>query len=246
MTYPFTPHLPDRGSDGLSVHLLGCVDWQSAKALQDRLAFELGGRADRHGFLLLCEHPPGVTVGRDGSRGDLLADEHDLRSRSMGVEWVARGGGVAVHGPGQLCCYPVLPVDGDPLTPAGLRDALVTAALHACDDLRVPGEMTSDGAGVSTRTGVVADVGCGVRGGVSRWGLFVNVAPAMELARMARRPGGGTASSLSACRHEPVFMPAVRSALVRRLADGLGYDTVHTFTGHPLLRRTTRRVHVPA
>ena len=246
MTYPFTPHLPEFGSDGLSVHLLGCVDWRSAKALQDRLAFELGGRADRHGFLLLCEHPPTVTVGREGSRAELLADEHDLVSRAMPVEWVARGGGVVVHSPGQLCAYPVLPAAGDPVTPARLRDALVTAAAAACDDLRVKNEVAACGSAISARTGVVAEVGCGVRGGVSRWGLFVNVAPAMTLTKLAVRPDGGVPSSLSACRHEPVAMPAVRSSLVRHLADGLGYDAVHTFTGHPLLRRATRRVHVPA
>ena len=246
MTYPFTPHPPEFGSDGLSVHLLGCVDWRSAKALQDRLAFELGGRADRHGFLLLCEHPPTVTVGREGSRADLLADEHDLTNRSVPVEWVARGGGVVVHSPGQLCAYPVLPVDGDRLGPVPLRDALATAAAAACDDLRVPNEVAARGDAVAARTGVVAEVGCAVRDGVSRWGLFVNVAPAMTLTRFAVRPDGGVPSSLSACRHEPVAMPAVRSSLVRHLADGLGYATVHTFTGHPLLRRVTRRVHVPA
>ena len=251
MTYPFTPHLPDRGSDGLSAHLLGCLDWPSAKALQDRLAFELGGRADRHGFLLLCEHPPTVTVGREGSRADLLADEHDLRSREMPTEWVARGGGVIVHSPGQLCAYPVLPVgaEGDvenPLTPALLRDALATAAAAVCDDLRVPCEPTADGAAVLARTGVVAEVGAAVRDGVSRWGLFVSVAPAMEFPRMAVRPDGARVSSLSAARHNPVSMPAVRTALIRRLSEGLEYETVHTFTGHPLLRRTTRRTHVPA
>lgn len=252
MTFPFTPHLPDRGSDGLSVHLLGMVDWLSAKALQERLAFDLSGRTDRHGFLLLCEHPPGVTVGREGSRADLRCDERDLRSRSMETDWVARGGGVIVHSPGQLCAYPVLPVasrgddEENPLTPALLRDALITAAAATCDDLRAANEITPDGAAVAARTGVVAEVGAAVRDGFSRWGLFVSVAPAMEFPRLAVRPDGSQVSSLSAARHNPVSMPAVRSSLIRRLSEGLGYDTVHTFTGHPLLRRTTRRTYAPA
>ena len=246
MTYPFTPHLPDRGSDGLSVHLLGGLDWRSAKALQERLAFDLSGRADRHGFLLLCEHPPGVTVGREGSRAHFRCGEPDLRSRSMTTDWVARGGGVIVHSPGQLCAYPVLPVDGDPLTPALLRDVLVGAAAATCDDLRVPNELSPDGAAVIARTGVVAEVGVGVREGFSRWGLFLSVAPAMEFPRLAVRPDGSAVSSLSAARHNPVSMPAVRSSLIRRLSEGLGYETIHTFTGHPLLRRTTQRTYVPA
>ena len=245
MTFPFTPHLPEFGSDGLSVHLLGCLDRESAAALQERLAFDLSGRADRHGFLLLCEHPPGVTVGREGSRVDLLLDDRDLRARSMSVDWVARGGGAVVHASGQLCCYPVLPV-GDRLTPVLLRDALVSAAAATCDDLRVVHELSDDGAAVVARTGAVAEVGLAVRDGASRWGLFVNVAPAPEFPASAVRPGGGRVSSLSAARHGPVSMPSVRSSLVGRLAEGLGYDAVHTFTGHPALRRTRKSVYVPA
>ncbi|MEM9703363.1 MAG: hypothetical protein AAF907_13060, partial [Planctomycetota bacterium] len=199
-----------------------------------------------------CEHPPGVTVGREGSRADLRCDEQDLRSRSMEIDWVARGGGVIVHSPGQLCAYPVLPVgdEGDEndrgLTPALLRDVLVSAAGAACDDLRVANEISPDGAAIVARTGVVAEVGAAVRNGFSRWGLFVSVAPAMEFPRLAVRPDGAAVSSLSAARHNPVSMPAVRSTLIDRIAEGLGYSTVHTFTGHPVLRRTMRRTYVPA
>jgi hypothetical protein len=44
-------------------------------------------------------------------------------------------------------------------------------------------------------------------------------------------------SSLMSERRGSVRMPAVRAALVRRLADAFGCDRYHLYTGHPLLRR---------
>ena len=100
-----------RSSDALQVHMLGTVDFDAAAFLQDRLVFELSGRNDRMGGVLVCEHPPLVTVGREGGREDLPPAIHELVSRGLEVRWVNRGGGVVVHAPGQLAIYPMLPLD---------------------------------------------------------------------------------------------------------------------------------------
>jgi lipoyl(octanoyl) transferase len=57
--------------------------------------------------LLLCEHPPVITLGRNGSAANLLAPDRVLRQ--MGVEFHAtdRGGDITYHGPGQIVGYPV-------------------------------------------------------------------------------------------------------------------------------------------
>ena len=100
-----------RRSDSLEVYLLGRVDFASAVELQERWVYEISGRRDRQGALFLCEHPPVVTIGRKGSRSQLLTDEQDLRSRLMDVHWLNRGGGALVHSPGQLAAYPIVPLD---------------------------------------------------------------------------------------------------------------------------------------
>jgi hypothetical protein len=41
-------------------------------------------------------------------------------------------------------------------------------------------------------------------------------------------------------------MPAVRESMIRHLAESLGYDNYHLYTGHPLLERSTRKVYVYA
>ena len=69
-------------------------------SLQDRLVFELSNRSDTQGGLLMCEHPPLITVGREGSREHILASPQELISRELDVRWLNRGGGCLVHAPG--------------------------------------------------------------------------------------------------------------------------------------------------
>ena len=49
-------------------HLLGCVDFEDCLSLQRRLAYDALTRGDGRIVVLICEHPPLVTIGRAGSR----------------------------------------------------------------------------------------------------------------------------------------------------------------------------------
>lgn len=86
---------------------LGRVRYAAACALQSRLvaARKAGAVPD---LLLLCEHFPVITLGRNGRREHLLAADSVLRQ--MGVEFHLsnRGGDITFHGPGQLVAYPIL------------------------------------------------------------------------------------------------------------------------------------------
>lgn len=64
-----------------------------------------GGDGD---YLLLVEHPNIFTIGRSGSRENLLADENLLKENGLNVIEADRGGDITFHGIGQLVAYPIL------------------------------------------------------------------------------------------------------------------------------------------
>jgi lipoate-protein ligase B len=221
--------------------LLGLVDFDAALFLQERLMMDAAQRSDGQGTLLVCEHPPLITVGREGSQADLAGSTEELTARQIGVRWLNRGGGSLVHVPGQLALYSILPLERRGLGLAAYRERLHAALLETCRELRIRARRKPPAAGLFCRGGKVADVGVAVRQGISSHGLFVNVNPRIDFLRLVRS-GECRASSLEVERGTPVPMPAVRESLIRHVAESLDYEKYHLYTGHPLLRRTKRVV----
>jgi lipoyl(octanoyl) transferase len=91
---------------------LGRVPYGEAVALQHavRDALKKGEGPEQ---LLLLEHPPVYTLGRNASAADILAPPDWLASRGIEIAECDRGGQVTYHGPGQLVGYPVVNLSPD-------------------------------------------------------------------------------------------------------------------------------------
>lgn len=86
---------------------LGLVPYDRALELQHEL---VGAHKAGHGTdtLLLLEHPPVLTLGRNAHSENILASPEYLDELGIRVFRVERGGDVTYHGPGQLVGYPIL------------------------------------------------------------------------------------------------------------------------------------------
>ncbi|MBD3672429.1 MAG: hypothetical protein HUJ26_02785 [Planctomycetaceae bacterium] len=243
MSFPGTSIWPKHAKSSLEVHSLGVVDFRSAIELQDRIAYEIQGRQDRLGTVLLYETPPVITVGREGSYADFEIEREELSKRLIDVHWLPRGGGSQVHLPGQICVSVILPLERLDLGVVEYRSLLEQSAARACQDMKVAVEVRNSR--ILSRTGQVGAVGILVKSGVTHYGLTLNVQPNLDLLRMC---GTGDDedrhSSLAADRMKHMPMNGVRESLVRHLTEAFHYETRHWYTGHPLLTRTKKKVHV--
>jgi lipoyl(octanoyl) transferase len=216
-------------------HLLGTVDYEDCLSVQRRLAYDALTRDDGRIAVLLCEHPPLVTIGRGGSRAHVRLSGEELASRQLAIRYVGRGGGAILHGPGQLAIYPIVPLDWHGWTIGVYLRRLQTALQAALRDLNIASQAVEASHSLRGRHGVLAIVAAAVRHGVTSHGAYLNVHPDLrEQGRIEPIKGLRTSSILSE-RSLPVRMQAVRATLVARLAAALGCERHHLHTGHPLL-----------
>ena len=95
----------------ISVVQLGQIDYASGLRLQQKLvdARKAGQTSD---VLVLLEHTPVITLGRNAKAGNVLASAELLAARGVEVFESDRGGDVTFHGPGQLVGYPIFDLRG--------------------------------------------------------------------------------------------------------------------------------------
>ena len=96
-----------RADTPLIVRRPGRIPYARGLALQERLVAERqAGRVPDQ--LLLLEHDPVFTLGRNARAENVLFPEQTLRERGFEVFETGRGGDVTFHGPGQVVGYPIL------------------------------------------------------------------------------------------------------------------------------------------
>jgi lipoyl(octanoyl) transferase len=121
---------------------LGTVEYRQTWALQKELAQQrkLGEIGDT---VLLLEHTPVYTLGRDTKENHLGAGPDYLRSLGADVVEVDRGGSITFHGPGQIVAYPILdlaalvpqtsdPARGDVLRYLRILEEALIATIATC------------------------------------------------------------------------------------------------------------------
>lgn len=248
-----------RNGEGLHAHLLGTVDFRSAVELQTQIATQIAARCDRRGVVLLCEHPPTISLGRAGSRQQLNGEQSEFHQNQIELHWLNRGGGAWIHAPGQLSMYLSLPLDRLRLAGTLVVRQIAGAISAVAQELRVPTETVGPVAtcsgtkderrslavGVKGRAGQFGFIGLDGTSEVSQFGGIVNVSVDRQLLRLVDwQTETGRASTLAAHCQRPVSIGTVRESLVRNLARELGFENYTLSTGHPALIRTYRKQHV--
>jgi lipoyl(octanoyl) transferase len=231
------------GCATLHAYLLGAVDFETALTLQRRLHFDVSGDRDQ-AALILCEHPPCITIGREGSRRHVLCEPEELRVRQWRVRWINRGGGCWLHLPGQLCVYPIVPLDRLGLTPPEFVLALGEVIRNTLDDFSVRANVRVDEAGVWAGGRLLAGLGVAVKDWITYHGACFNLHPALDCYRLVRSHPRARESmtSLERERRGPVRPALVRERLLEHFRERFAIGRVALFSDHRLLHAPQRGV----
>ncbi len=215
----------------LAVVNLGTVRYGAAEGIQRELVTRR--RAGEIGdVLLLLEHPPVVTLGRNAQARNVLAGADELRRQGVDLAACDRGGDVTYHGPGQLVGYPIVDLRGLGMGPVAYMRALEevhiqVAAGFGLEAVRMAG-MTGVWIPGQPPRKLVA-MGIHVSRGVTSHGFALNVASDLERFTRLIVPCGLAGHGVTSLQQElgkPVEMARVRAAVAWQFGRVLGRPTV--------------------
>lgn len=163
----------------INVLYLGRVDYSIALELQQTLAHLVKEGRISH-TLLLLEHPPVITMGRNAGAQNIVATRDVLAANGVELHETNRGGDVTFHGPGQLVGYPIFDLRAfDPRIGAvDFVRKLEEVLIRTCGDLGVVTERIPGLTGVWTQNdppGKIAAIGVHISRAVTSHGFALNV-----------------------------------------------------------------------
>lgn len=154
-----------------------------------------------HDVLLLLEHEPVFTLGRQSEAEDMLVSEDFLAQAQVPVIPVERGGKVTYHGPGQIVGYPILDLHRFRTDVRWYHRSLAEVIIRTLADYGVTGEYDPSFPGVWVHGAKICAFGTMIRRWVTFHGFAVNIDPNMEHWSWIVPCGlkGKDVTSLSAC-----------------------------------------------
>ena len=141
----------------ISLIQLGTVDYATGLRLQQQLV-ALRKEEKIGDVLLLLEHPPVITLGRNAKAANVVASPELLVQCGVELFECDRGGDVTFHGPGQIVGYPIFDLRGF-AAPDGKRKTLGAiefvrrleeVLIRTCVDFAIPAKRVPGLTGVWT------------------------------------------------------------------------------------------------
>ncbi len=199
---------------------LGRIDYGECLEIQRKLATSRAAGTVPD-LLLLCEHPPVVTIGRGGGWehvGEAVA------RHGVPVIKVERGGDVTYHGPGQIVGYPLLALEGEERDLHRYLRALEEVVIRAAGDFGIAAGRRSGLTGVWVGNDKLCAIGVAVRRWVTLHGFALNMNTDLQPFEWIVPCGlhGYGVTSMERLLGTPQDPAAVRAAVTRHFAAVFG------------------------
>ena len=130
--------------------------------------------------LVLVEHDPVYTLGRNAVANNVTAAPEELAARGIEVVGTSRGGDVTYHGPGQLVGYPIVALREFGLSVSKYVWEIEQTLIEVLADFGIEGRRDAANRGVWAGGDKIAAIGVRISRGVSMHGFALNVLTRLE------------------------------------------------------------------
>lgn len=213
---------------------LDSVPYPDALALQHRLV-EARKRGVLNDTLLLLEHPPTFTLGRNAKDENILVSREYLSQLGIAVFRVERGGDVTYHGPGQLVGYPILDLHNFRMDVGWFVRSMEEMLILALGDFGIRGKRIEKLIGVWIEQSSAAEpeaklvqIGARIEQWVTYHGFALNVDPNLAHFDLIIPCGisDKAVTSMTRVLNRPVDPIAVRERVAARFGEVFGAELV--------------------
>ena len=210
---------------------LDTVPYADALALQHRIV-EARKRGALNDVLLLLEHPPVFTLGRNARESNILAARELLQQMGIDVFRVERGGDVTYHGPGQLVGYPILDLRNFRLDVGWFVRSMEETLIRTLANFGIRGRRIEKLVGVWLDTpngeAKIVQIGARIEQWVTYHGFALNVDPNLAHFDLIVPCGIGdkAVTSMTRVLNQPIEMRAVRARVAARFAEVFNVELI--------------------
>lgn len=160
-----------------TVFKLGEIPYDEALSFQFELAERVRDKKGKETFLMLLEHSPVITVGKNGNQRNILIPDETLKRQGIEIRKIDRGGDVTYHGPGQLVGYPILSIAYHKKSIREYVRALEECLINTLACFGVKAELDPKYVGVWVNKAKIGFIGIRISKGITYHGFALNVNP---------------------------------------------------------------------
>ncbi|MGA8186071.1 MAG: lipoyl(octanoyl) transferase LipB [Terriglobia bacterium] len=207
------------------VELPGVMGYEESLRLQrERVAARKAG--DIADTLIMLEHPPVYTLGRNANRENILFSPERLRRLGAEVFETDRGGDVTFHGPGQMVGYPILDLTQHRRDLAWYMHSLEEVFIRAAGEFGIQAGRTTGARGVWIGNDKLVAMGVHVSRWVTSHGFAFNVNTDLSFFDWIVPCGlhGKGVTSLQKILGRPVSMRDAMECVVRHFGKVFGIE----------------------
>ena len=204
---------------------VGMTPYEDALRLQLRLQQDRAAGVGKDTILLL-EHPPVVSLGKCGSRQDILVSDEFLERQGIPIIRTDRGGATAFHNPGQLVICVILSLATLNISIYRFVRQLEDVVMRVLADFGITGQTRHEYPGVWVANDNICSLGLSVCDRISMHGLALNVNNSLDFLSYMSPCGiwGKGVTTMARVLQTNITVEQVTPSLIKHFSSVFGLD----------------------